>query len=66
MNDGFDEVILGDIQDNDIIEEVKISDEDMVVEKNIGREEELMVEKIEIGRKEDVGKGYFDGDVEIE
>lgn len=35
----------------------------MVVEKNIGREEELVVEKIEII---DVGKGYFDGDMEIE
>ena len=66
MNDGSDEATLGDTQDNDTIEEVKTSDEDTVVEKNIGREEESMVEKIEIGRKEDVGKGHFDGDVEIE
>ena len=66
MNDGSDEATVGDTQDNDTIEEVKTSDEDTVVEKNIGREEESMVEKIEIGRIEDVGKGHFDGDVEIE
>ena len=63
MNDGSDEATLGDTQDNDTIEEVKTSDEDTVVEKNIGREEEPVVEKIEII---DVGKGHFDGDMEIE